>query len=140
MPPSQISNLPGLALGGAGECALLVAEEFALEQVGGHGGAVDLEEHLAGAARHLVREERQDFFAGAAFAEDEDWDVGAGDEHGLRLDFAHPFAGADEGVAAVEANLLGLADCLFGVDEEMLGDGDFERVVDEGLEDDTAGA
>ena len=38
-----------LGVGRAGEGALLVAEQFALEQVGGNRGAIDLEERAMGA-------------------------------------------------------------------------------------------
>ncbi len=72
-------ELAGLALYCSGEGALLVAEEFAFEQVCGHRRAIDLEEHLAGAAGHLVRVHGDDLFAGAAFAEDKYGDVRACD-------------------------------------------------------------
>ncbi len=61
------------AFGGAGERAALVAENFALHQRFGNGGAVDGHEGTVGARRKPVNGARQDFLARAGFA---------GDQHG----------------------------------------------------------
>ena len=47
VPPSASSKRPGLRADGAGEGALLVAEQLRLHQRLGDGGAVDLDERLA---------------------------------------------------------------------------------------------
>ena len=56
---------------GAGEGALLVAEQFRLQQVFGDGGAVQRDERAGGAARAAVQMARQDLLAGAGFAADQ---------------------------------------------------------------------
>src|SRR6202011_3641220 len=55
----------------AGEGAFLVAEQLALQQVLGDGGAVDREEGLLRAPAVLVQGPRDQFLAGTAFAGDE---------------------------------------------------------------------
>ncbi len=82
---------------------------------------------------------RDDLFAGAALAQDQHGDIGARHQHGLRLDLAHPLAGAHKGVAALQPDLLRLAR-LFLVHQQVLGDGDLQRVVDEWLQHHAAGA
>ena len=69
-------ELADLALMGAGEAAFAVAEEFALDQVFGDGGAVDFDEGLGGAGAHGMDGVRDEFLAGAAFAVDEHAAVG----------------------------------------------------------------
>ena len=54
---------------GAGECALLVAEQFALEQVGGNGAAVDSDEGPVAARTGVVDGAGDDFLAGTGFAQ-----------------------------------------------------------------------
>jgi hypothetical protein len=61
----------GLVAVGAGECALLVAEQLGLEQVLGQGRAVDGDE-AAGAAGQHVQCAGDELLAGAALAGDED--------------------------------------------------------------------
>jgi hypothetical protein len=73
--------------GGAGERALLVAEELRLHQRVGDRGAVDGDEGPRRALAGGVDRARDQLFAGAALAEDEDVDVARGDaidlaEHG----------------------------------------------------------
>src|SRR6202008_933278 len=58
-------------LGGAGEGALLVAEELALEQRVGQRGAVDGDERLAPARGEVVDGLGDELLAGAALALDE---------------------------------------------------------------------
>ena len=83
-------------IGRAGEGALLVAEDFALEQRLGNRGAVDGDERKAGARAQLVDGLRDQLLAGARLA---------GDEHRRRgrrrlldhlIDLAHLGAVADE--------------------------------------------
>ena len=56
---------------GAGERALLVAEQLALEQVGGDRAAVDRHERALAARTEIMDGARDDFLAGAGLAEDE---------------------------------------------------------------------
>ena len=63
----------------AGERALLVAEQLALEQFGGQRGAVHLHERLGFARRALVDRARDQLFADAALAANEDRHVAVGD-------------------------------------------------------------
>ena len=99
-------KLAGLGLDGAGKGALLVAEEFALKQIGRHGRAIDLEEAALAARRQLVDQHGRDFLAGAALSEDEDRDIGARHQRALRLDLPHALAGPDKGSVFVEGNLF----------------------------------
>ena len=90
----------GVALGGAGERALLVAEEFAFDQLGGNGGAVQRDERAAGAMALFMQGARHQFLAGAGFAIDADAGFAGGDALDLRHDAAHGFAGPHQGVLA----------------------------------------
>ena len=60
---------------GAGEGALLVAEQLALQQVLGDGGAVDGQERRLGPQAVLVDGAGDQLLAGAALAGDQDGDV-----------------------------------------------------------------
>ena len=51
--------------------------------------------------------ESEDLFAGSAFAEDEDGDIGAGDERGLLLELTHALGGANKRLILAEGNFLG---------------------------------
>ena len=141
MPSIAELKLAGLGLDGAGEGALLIAEEFAFEQIGRHGRAIDLEEVALAASRELVDEHGRDFFAGAAFSEDEDRDVGARDQRALGLDFLHALAGSDKGGVFVEGNFfnVGLGRLLAGT-LETLFDGEVDIGFSKRLEDYACGA
>ena len=89
-------ELAGFGMGCAGERTLLVAEQLALKQVGRNRGAIHLEEYAMGARRKLVDQASEDFFAGAALAEQQHGDVYIGDQRGLRADLAHLGASGDE--------------------------------------------
>ena len=69
----RLLDAPDLGGGGAGERALLVAEQLRLEQLLRQRRAVDRDERLAGAIRSLVDQARDHFLAGPGLA---------GDEHG----------------------------------------------------------
>ena len=71
VPVSASSNRPEPALRGAGEGALLVAEQLALEQRLGQGGAVDRDERLAPPGREVVDRLGDQLLAGARFALDQ---------------------------------------------------------------------
>ena len=64
---------------GAGECAPLVAEHFALEQGIGQGGAVHLDEGLPQPVGPLVEFPNDQFFAYAGFPADDHVEAGLGD-------------------------------------------------------------
>ena len=71
-----------------GEGALLVAEQFALEQLGGYGTAVDRHEWACSARRSLVDGARNDFLAGAGFAQNQYVAVEFGDLANQAIDLA----------------------------------------------------
>ena len=62
---------------GAGESALLVAEQFGLQQVRREGGGVERDEGLAGARAVPMQGARHQFLAGAGFAGDQHRHAGA---------------------------------------------------------------
>ena len=68
-------QLPELARGGVGERPLLVAEQLALEQLGGDAGAFDVDERLVAARAAGVDGAGQEVLAAAGLAEEEDGDV-----------------------------------------------------------------
>src|SRR5690606_12303425 len=71
-------------LGGAREGARLVPEELALDELGGHRGAVELLEGLVGASAAAVDRARDELLARAALARDEDRRLRArGERHPL---------------------------------------------------------
>ncbi len=128
---------------GAGEGAALVAEELALQQVLGDGGAVDGDEELLGARAVLVDGAGDELLAGAALAGDEDGGVGRRDLPDGLVDALHGGRGADDGLVALDrGDLIGHDDFLAhgaggveGAAEEVLELGDVE-----GLEDVIVGA
>ncbi len=85
----------------AGEGALHVAEQFAFQQVLGHGAAIDRDERPIAARAGLVNRARQQLFAGAAFAGDHDAGIGAGDHVSLRQALFHHRAARDDFAAPV---------------------------------------
>ena len=117
---------------GAGEGALLVAEEFAFQQAGGNGGAVELDEGGLLARTEVVYGARQQFLAGAGFAVDQHGGIGG--RHGLQLleggfqraaladDLLEAVVGAD---LVFEVDLL-LLEALIQLFDALVG----ERVVE----------
>ena len=90
-------QLPELPLLGVGERASLVAEELALEKVGGNGGAGDRDEGPPGAAAVVMDGPGHQLLAGARLAPQEDGDVaGCHTADGL-VDLLHPRVPAHEG-------------------------------------------
>ena len=86
-------ELADLELVGARESPALVAEQLALEEIAGDGGAVHLHERPVATGAEAVDGPRRELLPGAGLARDQDGDV---DEGGLRDDlaeFLHP--GAD---------------------------------------------
>ncbi len=81
---------------GAGEGALLVAEQDALDQVLGQGAAVDRHERLAGALGAAVDRAGDQLLAHPALAQDQDRDRSLGGAFPQALDQAHRARGADQ--------------------------------------------
>ena len=90
----------GVAGGGAGERAFLVAEEFGLDELGGDSGAIQSDESVFVARRFFVDGAGYEFFAGARFAKDADAGLAGGDAVDLGEEPGHGRAGADEFVLA----------------------------------------
>ena len=68
----------GFVGAGIGEGAANVAEQLAFDEVGGDGGAVDLDEGSVGAGAAFVNACCDEFFAGATLAEDQNPALGRG--------------------------------------------------------------
>ena len=62
-------ELARLGVRRSGKCSRLVAEQFALQQIGGNGRAIYFQERAVRARREFVNQARQHFFAGAALAQ-----------------------------------------------------------------------
>ena len=128
---------------GVGEGAALVAEELALQEGFGEGGAVDGDEALVGPGAALVDGPGDEFLAGAALAGDEDRGPGLGHPFYQGEDLLHDLGFADDVGEAVlffqflvqEAVLEDEVAVLQG-----LGDGHHDLFVLEGLEDVVEGA
>ena len=87
---------PLLALLGAGEGALLVAEQLRLDQAVGQRGAVHLDERLVGARRVVVDGVGHQLLARARLASDEHGGVGGRHLRHLLVHLAHRPAAADD--------------------------------------------
>ena len=90
-----------LARDGAGERALLVAEELAFEQAGGNGGAIQLDEGALAARAQAVDGARQQFLAGSRLALDQHGGIGGRDGLNLAQHVAQAGAFAHDVVEAV---------------------------------------
>ena len=78
MPSPTAANLPTLARSAPGERSLDVAEELALDQVGGDGAAGHGEKAMLFPRRMLVKQAGQKGLAGAGFAVEQHGDVVVG--------------------------------------------------------------
>ena len=96
MPPSACSKRPGAAGGGAGEGALLVAEELGLDQVARDRRHVDGDEGPLPALAVIVQRARDEFLAGAGFAGDHDRQVGRHQPRERAVDLLHRRRAADQ--------------------------------------------
>ena len=94
-------ELADAAAVGAGEGALLVAEQLALQQGLRDGGAVEGQERRLGPGAVLVDGAGDQFLAGAALAGDQHRHVLGGDAADGLVDLAHGRAGADDGAVHV---------------------------------------
>ena len=89
VPPAAASTLPLRSIAGAGEGALLVAEQLALEERFGDRRAVDRHEGTGPTVRELVDPARKDFFARSAFPDQRDHDVLARNGPRDAVEFSH---------------------------------------------------
>src|ERR1700756_609887 len=80
---------------GTGKCALLVAEQLALDQVVGDRSTIDRDKRLIGARRNLVDKLRGHFLADAALAGYEERAVDIGAPPQQHLYSAHRLGGAE---------------------------------------------
>ena len=134
---------PFLAAGGAGEGALLVAEQLGLQEILGQGGAVDGDERAVLARRALVDGPRHALLAGAALAEDEHGGRGVGHLLDQRHHAPEGRAGADHRPLAQQV-VQALLQRLVLLDElaalERLVDQLQELLAAEGLGEEVVGA
>ena len=86
----------GAVLDGAGERALDVAEQLALQEALGQGPAVDADVGAGGAQAQVVDGAGDQLLAGAGLADDQDAGARGGDAAGRAVDLAHGGAGADD--------------------------------------------
>ena len=91
-----------LGMSSAGEGARLVAEQFALQQVAGHGGAIHFQKRAMGARRQLVNQPRHHFLAGAALPQHQDRNIDIRDQRCLRANLAHGRTGRHEKYVVVK--------------------------------------
>ncbi len=89
------------ALQRAGEGPALVAEQLALDERGGQGGAVDRDDRPVAAAAAVVEGEGDEVLSGARLAEEEDRRVGRGHLLDLAQHAAEGGAAADDRLEAV---------------------------------------
>ena len=93
----ELADVPG---GGAGEAALLVAEELAFDQLRRHRGAIQGDERSGFARAALVQGARDQLLAGAGIAQDADAGFAGRDAVHLRHHALHALAGVDDFVLA----------------------------------------
>src|SRR5512135_226499 len=86
----------GPVIDGAGERALDVAEQLAFEQALGQGAAVDADVRAGVARAEVVDGARDEFFARAGLADDQDAGARGGDLVSRPEDLGHGRAGADD--------------------------------------------
>jgi hypothetical protein len=91
----------GAVLASAGERASNVAEEFAFDERRRERRDIDGEERPRSAGAVSVDGACDEFFSGAAFAGDEDGDIGRGGEGDLLEEVLHGWGRADEAINVV---------------------------------------
>ena len=101
------------ARAGTGEGAAFVAEEFVFDQAFGNGGAIQRDEGLLAARGKMMDGAREEFFAGAAFAEQQHGGIGGGDALDLLADFADGSVFADDARKAVARGIFFAEDEIF---------------------------
>ena len=96
MPPSACSKRPDAAGIGAGEGALLVAEQFGFDEVARDRRHVDGDEGAGAPLAVIVQRARHQFLAGAGFAGDHHRQIGLHQPRQHAVDFLHRRRAADE--------------------------------------------
>lgn len=84
-----------LAFGGSGECTFLVTEQFAFQQGGSEGGAIDRNERSACPQAAIVDGASDEFFARTAFAANQNGCLGGGDALDLFPQSLHAIGATD---------------------------------------------
>ena len=110
-----------------------MAEKLALEQAGGNGGAIQLDEGVLAALAQAMNGAREQFFAGSGFALDEDGGIGG--RNGLNLPqhiaqagaFAHDVVETVFDIDLVFEILLFLAEPVAQFRDSAEGDGVVDR-------------
>ena len=103
MPPFACSNQPLRRVDGAGERALLVAEQLRVDQLRRDGAAIHPAERTAAEGRVLVDRAGDDLLAGAGFAEQQHRRGAARHHVRPRHDRGQPGIAADQPFVAVGA-------------------------------------
>ncbi len=111
------------AVGGAGEGAFFMTEEFALDEVFRESGAVDFDVGLVATRGVAVELAGDHFFAGAVFASDEDGGIGGSNAFDELAETLHGWALAQQ--IALAAVLL--AEVAVNFDQLAVGVGFFEN-------------
>ena len=123
-------HLADFAGAGSGEGAALVAEEFVFDQAFGDGGAVQCDEGLLAARREMVDGAREEFLAGAAFAEEQNGGVGGGDFLNLLAEFADGGVFAEDAREAVARGIFFAEDEIFAQQFLLAGGAADEEISD----------
>ena len=105
---------PLLARHGAGESALLMAEQFAFNQIARHGGHVYRNKRLGAAFAILVQGARDQFLAGTGITGDHDRKVGAHQARQGFVYFLHCRRAADQRQPLVKFEIRLIARVMFG--------------------------
>ncbi len=129
VPPSASDEHAGAIGARVGEGAALVAEQLALEQRVGDGGAVDRDEGALGARRVEVQRARHQLLAGARLAGDEHVRGRAGEAPHQREDVLHDRRASDDVLEAIRARDLAAEARHLGAQAALL-----ERLLDRGRE------
>lgn len=94
--PLRVTEGPGTITVGTGEGAADMAEEFALEEIGGDRRAIDRNEGARPAAAEIVNGARHHLLAGPRLAGDEHGHIAIGEPSDPLLDLAHRRTRADQ--------------------------------------------
>ena len=116
VPPSACSNRPDARAVGAGEGALLVAEQFGLDQVARDRRHVDGDERAVAALAVIVQRARDQFLAGAGLAGDHHREVGLHQPRQHAVDVLHGRRAADQRHRLDSSSSAALAARFFGSD------------------------
>ena len=124
MPPSACSKRPDAARVGAGEGALLVAEQLGLDQVARDRRHVDGDERPVAPLAVIVQRARDQFLAGAGLAGDHHGQIGLHQPRQHAVDFLHRRRAADQRDGAEILDLRRLARALLRLGQRAPDDRD----------------